>query len=137
MSANCAAVIVTQELLLSSRLTLILNLFFIVLFYKPQGAISPCTLGIPAFVMLNTMSSYVYRNMRLGYYRDYSITSSAIDRALQAPDQTSQPDREIVFKRGTAKSLDSDLEAGNSDLEEKVDELVDSGDVTGSRKTDV
>ena len=76
--------------------------------------------------------------MRLGYYKDYSITSSAIDRALQRPDQISQPHREIVFNRRT-KPLDTiDLEAGNSDSEEKVGDLVE--DITrtpGPRKTDV
>ena len=115
-----AAVILTdRETLLSPRVTLILNLFFIGWFYEPQAAITPCTIGILAFVALNTMSSYVYRNMRLGYYKDYSITSSVIDRALQRPDQTSQPQREIVFE-----NVISTKPLGTRDLEAELVEVT-------------
>ena len=124
----CRLIIVTHE---PSRITLILNLFFIVLFYKPQATITPCTIGIVVFVMLNTMSSYVYRNMRFGYYRDYSVTSSIINDALQRPGQSSRSHREIVFKNSTAtKSLDTGV--SQADSEGKVDELVG-----GMGKTDV
>ena len=109
-------------LLLSSSVTLILNIFFVVLYYIPKAAITPCTIGIPVFVMLNTMSSYVYRNTRFGYYRDYSITSSVINDAVV------HQRRDIVFKISTSvKQLDSerDLESGgvNQSEEEFVEDV--------------
>jgi hypothetical protein len=51
----------------------------------PETVITPCTIGIPHFVIVSNMSSYVYRNIRLGFYRDYTITSSAINRVIQGP----------------------------------------------------
>jgi len=41
-------------------------------------------LGAPAFVLLNCLSCYIYRNVRLGVFRDYSIRTSAINKALKS-----------------------------------------------------
>ena len=109
------------------RVTLILNLFFIVLFYMPDPLITPCTIGYPVFVLLNTMSSYVYRNMRLGSYQDYTITSSVINKALGRPNQVSH---DLVFEHQSTKriEIEGDLEAGDFiNTELKVGQHVGEG----------
>jgi len=64
------------------------------------------------------MSSYVYRNMRLGFYRDYSTPTSAINRALQDPGQSQARHQhyEIAFRDPTtsANEVGGDPEAGNA-----------------------
>ena len=111
------------------RVTLILNLFFIVLFCMPTPLITPCTIGYPVFVMLNTMSSYVYRNMRLGSYQDYSITSSVINNALRRPNQASQH-RGIVFEHQATKRIEGDPEAGDIiNTELKVGQHIGEGGI--------
>ena len=99
----------TQETLLSFRATLILNFLFVVLSYIPNAPISPCAIAYPFFVMLNNMSSHVYRNLRFGFYRDQSITSSVVDQALQRH-------HEIVFANVTPTKIEEkgDVEAGDT-----------------------
>ena len=113
------------------RLILILNLFFIVLFYIPNSLITPYTIGYPVFVMLNTMSSYVYRNMRLGSYKDYTITFSVINKAFRKRNQVSHwQHHDLVFEHQSTKRIEgaSDLEAGDlMDTELKVDQHVEEG----------
>ena len=36
-------------------------------------------------MLLNNLSCYIYRNVRLGIYRDYSMRTSAISEALRRP----------------------------------------------------
>ena len=55
--------------------------------------------------MLNTMSSHVYRNVRFGYYRDYSISSSAIDGAVQGSDESAPHSHAIMFEHSTPTKL--------------------------------
>jgi len=49
----------------------------------PFKTVTPCAFGAPLSVIIHTMSCYVYRNVRLGIYKDTSISSSFIDRQLQ------------------------------------------------------
>ncbi len=44
--------------------------------------VSPCIFGNPTIVMLNNMSCYVYRSIRFGFYRDNTVHTSSIKRAL-------------------------------------------------------
>jgi len=95
---------------LSFRAVLILNLLFTVLCYMPQPPIFPCALGVPFIVMLNIMSSHIYRNVRFGYYRDYSITSSAVDGVIQGFGESAPRNHAIIFEHSTPTKLD--LEVG-------------------------
>ena len=99
------SVLHTQEMLLSCRATVILSIFYTVLFFMPQTPIPPFTIGIPFFVMFNNMTSYVYRNMRFGFYQDYSIASSVIARALQGSGQSADS-HQIVFEQPTSTKLE-------------------------------
>ncbi len=99
-----------QEPFLSCRVILILNLLVCGLVYVPDSPISACAIAFPFFVLLNTMSSHVYRNLRLGFYQDQSITSSIIDRALQVPNRSLH---EVVFMNPTSTLGDRDPEAGD------------------------
>jgi len=108
--------LLTQE---NVRVTLIMSLFFIVWAHLPKRPLTPCAISYLGFVMLNVMSSYVYRNIRLGFYRDYSITSSVIDRALPRPRAQSQSARhDIVFEHPLSTKQ---LEEGR-DLEDRYSE---------------
>ena len=97
-----------QEPFLSCRALLILNLLVCGLVYIPKSPISACAIAFPFFVLLNNMSSHVYRNLRLGFYQDQSITSSIIDGALQGPNR---PLHEVVFMNPISR--DRDPEAGD------------------------
>jgi hypothetical protein len=65
--------------------------------------------------------------MRLGFYRDYTITTSAIDRALQGTNDGARQhpgtvaQKPMTFKRGSKGG--EDLEVG--DGEKKIDEHVE------------
>jgi hypothetical protein len=55
------------------------------------------------------MSSYVYRNVRFvfKFYRDFSITISVIDGALQEPGQPAQRQHEIRLEIQIRKIMDN------------------------------
>jgi hypothetical protein len=97
----------TQEMLLPSRATLLLNFLFFVLCYIPEAPIHPFSVGFPFFVMLNNMTSHVYRNLRFGFYQDHSITSSAVS-------EVSQHRHELVFDHRTSTRSEGKLEAGDN-----------------------
>jgi len=84
------------------------------------------------------MSSYVYRHMRLGYFQDFTSTSSFIDsevnRAFQGSTiQSGQQHHEIEFGIQMTSAIgrpedEGDLEAGDvrtAELEEEVGERVE------------
>lgn len=73
-----------QRLTLCTRITLAINLLFAALAFA--NVTSPCTFGIPTIVMLNNMSCYLFRSIRLGFYRDNTIHTSAINRAMGTED---------------------------------------------------
>ena len=121
----------------SSRVALVLNIFFVVLSYMTEPAITPCTIGIPHFVILSNMSSYVYRNMRLGFYRDYSVTTSAINRALQGPGKCDQQHHGMVFSNPLASPKHSEVGRAEGEVEEHAKEVTGSnskreGEQTGN-----
>ena len=105
--------------LLSCRATVILSIVFTVFFFMPQIPILPSTIGIPSFVVLSNMTSYVYRNVRFGFYQDYTITTSMIDRALQGSGQSAHPQHAIVLEQPTSMKLEDrgDLEAESLERE--------------------
>ncbi len=67
------------------RVTILLGVATTVTYVHPMHSVNPCTLAILHFVLIHTMSCYVYRNVRLGVYRSCSVSSSFIDRQLHAP----------------------------------------------------
>ena len=82
--------------------------------YVPKTAITACTIGIPHFVIVSNMSSHVFRNMRLGFYQDYTLTSAEMNRAVQGH---SQSRHEMVFSNPITSAMrgpedGEDLEAG-------------------------
>jgi len=107
--------LITEEMQSPSRVALFLNIFFVVLSYMTEPDITPCTIGIPHFVISSNMFSYVYRNMRLGFYQDYSTPTSAINKALQNPGQPQQQHHAIAFRNPTtsANQAGGDPEAGD------------------------
>ncbi len=91
------------------------------MYYIPDPIITPCTVGVPLFVLISNMSSSVYRNVRFGIYRDYTIRTSVIDKAFQA--QAMPPSRhpvEIIFK--SAMMTSSPHGSGVADMEDHVSE---------------
>lgn len=122
----------------SNRAVLLFTLCFTVLSCMPQPPIFPCTIGIPTFVLLNTLSSFVYRNVRFGYFRDYSITSSVItDAAVQRSDHSAHH-HELVFENSTpAKLEERGLDAGDSNNGEVTSSRNSKGEVWRLRKTTV
>lgn len=65
------------------RATLVAFLTFSVVYYDQNVPRAfPALLGAPSFTLINNMSCYVYRHVRLGLYRDASIRSSVIIKAL-------------------------------------------------------
>jgi hypothetical protein len=119
----------TQETLLSFRAVLGLNLFFTVLCYMPHQPLFPCTIGIPFFVMLNTLSSYVYRNVRLGFYQDYTISRCPVmnDGPVQRPDQSGHH-HGIVFDNAISRKFED-----SAVMEARDDSNGEEG--TGARKS--
>ena len=75
---------------ISTSATLIFHLAYAVLYFVPTTFITPCAVGPPTLVLLNNMSSHIYRNLRFGFYKDYTTRSSVINRALEGSGQDSQ-----------------------------------------------
>ena len=42
------------------------------MFFIEQSFVTPSTFALPTFVLINTMSCHLYRNVQLGLYRDYT-----------------------------------------------------------------
>ena len=116
MSLICAvSFLSTQETVVSFRATLVLNSLFFVLCYVPNAPIAPCTISFPFFVMLNNMTSHVYRNLRFGYYRTEStmITSTMIENALNQPGKSHRRHELEFEKPKSEEEMEGDLEAGD------------------------
>ena len=107
-----------------------MNLLYSVLYFMPQARIAPSTIGLPFFVLLNTMSSHVYRNVRFGFYRQYSITSSYIDRALQELGQPAHPQHEMALAEPTSTKI---KESGNLEAQD----VNKTGEVTALKTSKV
>src|SRR6266568_5034636 len=105
-------------LMLFSSATVILNLFFFAMYYIPDPIVTPCTVGMPLFVLISNMSSSIYRNIRFGNYQDHTIRTSFIEKAL--PGHGMPPSQQpvgIVFKPATSTcSVHTSL----ADLEQHV-----------------
>jgi len=65
--------------------TIIISLCFVLFYYYrvPDSFIASCTLGLPTFVLINTMTCHVYRNVRIGVYQDEVVRTTAIRRHLE------------------------------------------------------
>ena len=66
-----------------SRVTIIFNIFYLMLYFIPRSFVIPCTFDLPTFVLINTMSCHVYRNVRLSMYREHALASSPSDQLHQ------------------------------------------------------
>jgi len=95
---------------------LIFKLFFIVVSYRASTVRVPCTFSV---VIANNMCSYLYRNMRLGFYSDYTMTTSEIEKVLEKPSHSQHPGM-MLQKLKTKCPKDGDLEAGIEDDIEEV-----------------
>jgi hypothetical protein len=94
---------------LSSRVTLLVNILFCGLAFIPNSPVSACAVAFPFYVLLNNLSSHVYRNLRLGSYQDQTIGSSVINRVAI---QFKVPGQSIMNPIST-KLEDRDPEAGD------------------------
>ena len=93
----------------------------------PDPIVTPCTVGMPLFVLISNMSSYVYRNIRFEKYRDHTIHTSFIERAFHGETMSpSQKPVDIFFKPATTTC--SVHGTGVADLEEGYLEYVDSSE---------
>jgi hypothetical protein len=104
----------------SCRIVLIFKLIFLVLPYSLPQVRTQCTIAV---VLISNMSSYVYRNMRLGFYQDYTISTFAINKAINVPSTKSAQHPELMFQHPSpsAKFQGGDLEAG--DIRKADDEV--------------
>jgi len=95
-------------------------MFLIAMASMPDPIVPPCIVALPLFVLINKMSSYVYRNIRFGLYRDYTIRTSFIDKAVQEQATStplSQEPVDIVFKPAATCSVHG---TGIPDLEQRA-----------------
>ena len=111
---------------------MIFNIFHLILFLIPQSFITRCTLALPGFVLVNNMSCHLYRNVRLGLYRDFTIHTEALRGALEGPsipsDQQSQ--KGIAFSRRRSRhdthlTQEINLEAARDDSNSASGEKMD------------
>ena len=65
-----------------SRSTLLVNMLVIIVYHLNIPSLTPCTFGVPLFVLMNTLAAHIYRNIRFKVYTDQTITSSALNRNL-------------------------------------------------------
>ena len=112
------------------------------MYYIPDPVVTPCTIGMPLFVLISNMSSYIYRNVRFGNYRDHTIHTSFIEKAF--PGQAMSPAQQpvgIVFKSATSTCsvhgtsiADLEQDVGSSESETKSGEISLEEVETCSRK---
>ena len=93
-------------------------LFFVLI---QQSFVGPCTFTLPNAVLINTMSCHLYRNVRHELYRDRSVHTEDIRRALEESPSSNQPHQmSIAFpprgpRHDTHLSQDIDLEAARNE----------------------
>ena len=112
--------------------------------FIPRSFVTHCTFTLPTFVLINTMSCYLYRNVRLGLYRDYTVETEGLEGALEASSSSDQQHQMgIALSRrrsqhGTHITQDVDLEAAQDDSDlssrEKVDAVGSDKAVSGNSK---
>ena len=100
-----------------SRASLISFLVFAVTFYDRVPSNLSMLLAWPAFAVLNNMSCYIYRNIRLGTYIENSINTSAIDKALGPPQQPghSRSSRALATTFDDPQSILHSIDQANDD----------------------
>ncbi len=100
-----------------SRVSLISFLVFSVTFYDRVPSSLSMLLAWPAFAVLNNMSCYIYRNIRLGTYIENSINTSAIDKALGPPQQPghSRSSRALATTFDDPQSILHSIDQANDD----------------------
>jgi len=64
------------------RASLVIHVLFLSQYYVSSPFAFPCSFGNPALVLTTNMAAYVYRNIRLGFYRDHTVSSSAWNQAI-------------------------------------------------------
>ena len=94
-----------------SRVTLLLNILFCGLVFVPKSPVSACAMAFPFYVLLNNMSSHVYRNVRLGFYQDQTIGTSVINRDISQSRHWHNP--EFINPTSTKSEDRGDPEAGD------------------------
>ena len=86
----------------------------------PQSFVTYCTFTLPTFVFINTMSCHLYRNVRLGLYRDYTVNTEVFEGVLEGSSSSDQQQMGIAFlprrsRHSTHITQDIDLEAAKDD----------------------
>jgi hypothetical protein len=64
------------------RASLVLHVLFLSQFYTSSPFAFPCSFGNPSLVLTTNMAAHVYRNTRLGLYRDHTTATSAWQQAV-------------------------------------------------------
>ena len=129
------------------RATIIFNIFFVAMYLIPQLFVTPCTFTLPTFVLINTMSCHLYRNVRLGLYKDHTVNTEGLQGALEGSSSSGQqhpigiaflPRRSL---HGTHITQDIDLEAARDDSNfssrERVDAVGSDKAVPGNSKESI
>jgi hypothetical protein len=62
----------------------------------------PCSIGLPVIILTTTMLLHVYRNIRLGYYRDYmdSVPTSSLTQMIDETSSSHRP-QPILFNKNS------------------------------------
>jgi len=71
------------------------------------------------------MSCHIYRNVRLGYYRDYSIRTSAINKALSLPARRPGRTTNLSSSRPTETRLDVYIQTSRTEDHDDIGNQVD------------
>jgi hypothetical protein len=114
------------------RASNIAHVIFIWQCFSSTPFVNPCSIAIPAVVMITTMSAHVYRNIRLGFYRDFTNSSPILYQTNRQDESNISPHRSqglpLAFCRNSdttsgLSSSDSGSEQGHQ--EKHVDVVID------------
>lgn len=107
------------------RATLVINVMFLSQYYVKSPFVFPCSFGNPSTVLTTCMSAFVYRNTRLGHFKDYTTVNPATTGGVQR--------LSIVFNK-TARDLErSNSTSSHGDKEKNLNRGTDIVEIDSGR----
>ena len=98
------------------RVIFVFNLIFVSLSHiQPVPLVLPCTFGLAVVALTNNMVFHIYRNIRFGFYRDNTITTTMLHRAVDPSLASRRPDGVISIINPATVDLSSTGESSTTD----------------------
>jgi len=101
------------------RASLAVHLMFLSQYYDPSPFTFPCSFGNPSLVLTSNMAAYVYRNVRLGFYREHMMATNTAGNQPSTLSDFQVRAVSIALDKSYANQPDASSESSGHSHEEK------------------